>query len=340
MSLYVDIEKRLGAFHLRSKLEAQNCTTALLGASGCGKSMTLKCIAGIVAPDRGRIVLNGRILFDSEKKVNLPPQQRRVGYLFQQYALFPNMTVEQNILCGIRGSSKAEKKRILSEKLRMFRLEEMEKKYPVQLSSGQQQRVALARILCSEPEAILLDEPFSALDIFLKWNLEIELSELLADFQGPIIWVSHDRDECYRNCPKVCVMENGVTGAVTDIDDMIHHPATVSAAQLAGCKCFLAAEPCESGVLLPEWGLTLPMETDGKRFTTLAIPDDAVVLGGEIPCTVFRLVPEVERDIVLLQPRQSVADTPLMRLECEKNVRAEEGSDVTIHLQLEKLLLL
>ena len=189
MSLYVDIEKRLGAFRLQSKFEVADETLALLGASGCGKSVTLKCIAGIMTPDRGRIVLNGRVLFDSEKKIDLTPQQRRVGYLFQQYALFPNMTVEQNILCGIREGRRSEKRALAAEKLRMFRLEGLEKKYPAQLSGGQQQRVALARILCSEPQAILLDEPFSALDSYLKWNLELELSDLLAGFRGPILWV-------------------------------------------------------------------------------------------------------------------------------------------------------
>ena len=136
----------------------------LLGPSGCGKSVTLKCIAGIMTPDRGRIVLNGRVLFDSEKRTDLTPQQRRVGYLFQQYALFPNMTVEQNTLCGIRAGSRSEKRALAAEKLRMFRLEGLEKKYPAQLSGGQQQRVALARILCSEPQAILLDEPFAGVD--------------------------------------------------------------------------------------------------------------------------------------------------------------------------------
>ena len=240
MSLYVDIEKRLGAFRLKSKFEVADETLALLGASGCGKSMTLKCIAGIVTPDRGRIVLNGRVLFDSEKKIDLTPQQRRVGYLFQQYALFPNMTVEQNILCGIRAGSRSEKRSLAAEKLRMFRLEGLEKKYPAQLSGGQQQRVALARILCSEPQAILLDEPFSALDSYLKWNLELELSDLLAGFHGPILWVSHDLGECCRNCQKVCVMENGASSPVTDTETLVRHPATQSAARLTGWRCAAA----------------------------------------------------------------------------------------------------
>ena len=154
--------------------------------------MTLKCIAGIEKPDRGTITLDGRVLFDSEKHINLTPQQRRVGYLFQQYALFPNMTAAQNILCGIRTGSRAEKKEKLAALLRTFRLEGLEKKLPAQLSGGQQRRVALARILASEPQAILLDEPFSALDSYLKWELEFELGELLGAFDGPILWVSHE----------------------------------------------------------------------------------------------------------------------------------------------------
>ena len=145
MSLSVDIEKKVGAFHLRCAFEAENETMALLGASGCGKSMTLRCIAGILRPDRGKIVLNGRTLFDSEKHINLPPQKRRVGYLFRQHALFPNMTVLQNIRCGVRSGSRAEKRRRAEEKLRRFRLEGLEKKYPAQLSGEQQQRMAPRR---------------------------------------------------------------------------------------------------------------------------------------------------------------------------------------------------
>ena len=342
MSLCVDIEKKLGAFRLRAQFEAQDGATALLGASGCGKSVTLKCIAGIMTPDCGRIVLGGRVLFDSEKKIDLPPQQRRVGYLFQQYALFPNMTVEQNILCGIRREHKAQKRELLAEKIRMFQLEGLEKKHPAQLSGGQQQRVALARILSSEPEAILLDEPFSALDSYLKWNLELELADLLALFGGPVLWVSHDLDECYRNCGSVCVMEDGKTGAVTGMDEMIRRPESVSAARLAGCKNFLAAVEKNGAVYLPEWGMALPVDAKGKTFTTLGIPDHAVALSvsGALCCTLCRVISGVEQDILLLRPEHCGEDAPALRIAAARKNSLRAGETVCVALDAEKLLLL
>ncbi len=304
MSLVVDIEKKLGGFTLHSRFETGSGTMALLGASGCGKSVTLKCIAGIMTPDRGRIVLDGETLFDSEKRIDLPPQQRRVGYLFQQYALFPHMTVAQNIQCGIRTGSRAEKQRCASEQLRRFRLEGMDRKYPAQLSGGQQQRVALARILASEPRAILLDEPFSALDSFLKWNLELELSDLLADFTGPILWVSHDLGECYRNCRSVCVMENGMSTPVTDMETLVRHPATAGTARLAGCRNFLPAVRCDGGVRLDGWGITLPLQAAAERVT-VAVPDAAVAVGeGAHMARVCRVIRDLNAVRVVLCPAQ------------------------------------
>ena len=239
MSLSVDIEKKLGAFHLRSQFEAPDETMALLGASGCGKSMTLKCIAGIVTPDRGRIVLGGRVLFDSEKKINLPPQQRRVGYLFQQYALFPNMSVEQNILCGIRSGDKAEKRRVLVEKIRMFRLEGLEKKHPAQLSSGQQQRVALARILCSEPEAILLDEPFSALDAKIRQQMREELKKIQSDLGITVVFVTHDQEEAMSLSHRIVVMNKGKFEQIGTPTEIYDKPATRHVASFIGEMNFI-----------------------------------------------------------------------------------------------------
>lgn len=209
MSLSVDIEKKLGAFHLRSQFEAPDETMALLGASGCGKSMTLKCIAGIVTPDRGRIVLGGRVLFDSEKKINLPPQQRRVGYLFQQYALFPNMSVEQNILCGIRSGDKAEKRRVLAEKIRMFRLEGLEKKHPAQLSGGQQQRVALARTLNQNPKIILADEPVASLDPITAKQVMQDFVRINKEYKISILLNIHHVDLALKYCDRVIGIRAG-----------------------------------------------------------------------------------------------------------------------------------
>ena len=183
MSLTVDMKKKLGSFELETKFEAENGVTCLLGPSGCGKSMTLKCIAGIEKPDEGRIELDGTVLFDSKKGINLPPQKRMVGYMFQNYALFPNMTVRQNILCGMRHiKDKAEKEARLNKYVSMFRLEGLENHRPAQLSGGQAQRTALARIMVSDPKLLLLDEPFSALDAHLRDKLMIEMRDVLARF--------------------------------------------------------------------------------------------------------------------------------------------------------------
>ena len=330
MSLLIDIEKRLGSFHLQVQLQAQDEVTALSGASGCGKSMTLKCIAGIVTPDRGRIVLNDRVLFDSAAHIDLPPQRRRMGYLFQNYALFPTMTVEKNILCAIPGS-KTEKGAALSDAVRRFRLEGLEKKYPAQLSGGQQQRVALARILCSEPQAILLDEPFSALDSYLKWNLELELSDLLAGFHGPILWVSHDLGECCRNCQKVCVMENGASSPVTDTETLVRHPATQSAARLTGCRNFLPVRRCEGGVRLDGWDILLPLHAVGER-ATVAVPDGAITVeGGTHTARVSRVIRDLNATAVVLRAAEA-PDAPPLCVVLPEGVRAAEGDTLSFSL--------
>lgn len=337
MSLVVDIEKKLGSFTLRSKFETGSGTMALLGASGCGKSVTLKCIAGIMTPDRGHIILDGETLFDSEKHINLPPQKRRVGYLFQQYALFPNMTVLQNIRCGIRSGSRAEKRRRAEEKLRRFQLEGLEKKYPAQLSGGQQQRTALARILASEPRAILLDEPFSALDGFLKWNLELELSDLLSDFTGSILWVSHDLGECRRNCQTVCVMENGISGEITDMDTLLRHPATVGAARLTGNTNFLPAAACSGGVKLDGWNIVLPLKAEAET-ATVVIPEGVIALGeGTHTALVDRVIRDLNGSVVLLRPADG-GNAPFLRVRVPENAAPGERTTAAFNILADKCL--
>ena len=223
MALLVDIEKTLGSFHLQVQLEAGDEVLGLCGNSGCGKSLTLRCIAGVENPDRGRIILNGVTLFDSEKHINLSPQKRRTGLLFQNYALFPNMTVRQNIRAGTLRDQQTEEERSrkVSELMESFGLSELSGHYPRQLSGGQQQRTALARILVSEPQILMLDEPFSALDSELKFHLEAEVREVIRRFGKTVILVSHDRGEAYRLSDRIAMMCDGRTEKILSKEEWL-----------------------------------------------------------------------------------------------------------------------
>ncbi len=236
-SLQVEIQKQMKGFSLDVAFTASQGCLGILGPSGCGKSMTLKSIAGIVRPDRGRILLENRVLYDSERRIDMPPRKRKVGYLFQNYALFPNMTVEQNIAVGLgsQGRSDAGKEKVarMAEK---FRLEGLEKRYPRQLSGGQQQRVALARILAYEPDVLLLDEPFSAMDAHLREGLRLELRKVLKNYRGITVLVTHDRDEAYQLCDRILLLNEGKVLTQGDTKAVFADPGTVQAARMTGCK--------------------------------------------------------------------------------------------------------
>ncbi len=208
--LTVDIEKRLDRFTLKARFSCSGEPLALFGASGAGKSMTLKCIAGIEKPDRGYIELNGNVLFDSEKHINLPPQKRKVGYLFQDYALFPDMTVSQNIATGLTRYRGKEKTAKINEFISRFHLDGLESKRPATLSGGEKQRVALARIFASAPDVLLLDEPFSSLDSYLKLELLPYIKNIIKDFKGESILVTHNIDEVLYLCDHAAPINNGV----------------------------------------------------------------------------------------------------------------------------------
>lgn len=256
MSLIVDIEKDFGSFSLKVNIEQENGVLGFLGESGCGKSMTLKCIAGIVKPDKGKIILNGRVLFDSEKKINLPPQERQVGYLFQNYALFPHMTIRENIEIGLLNLHKNEKDKVVKEYLRKMKLEGFENRYPHQLSGGQQQRIAFARALAYKPEILLLDEPFSALDNHLKSSMENELIEILKDYQGSIVYVTHDIDECYRICDDIVVFNRGLAMNKREKSQLFNHPMTLTEANITGCKNISEIDIInEEKVFAKNWGI-------------------------------------------------------------------------------------
>lgn len=273
MSLHVDIKKRLGSFVLESAFEQDGGVLGLLGASGCGKSMTLKCIAGIEKPDEGRIVLDGRVLYDSAARVNLPPQQRQVGYLFQNYALFPNMTVRQNIAVGLhREKDRRKRERELEDAIHLFQLNGLENHRPYQLSGGQQQRVALARILVNRPQLLMLDEPFSALDSHLRLRLQMELKERLGTFGRDVLMVTHSRDEAYHMCGRIAVMESGKIKIVKETKELFADPESICAAAITGCKNIASARKIgEYEVEVPEWGIRLT--------TAKPVRDDVTAVG-------------------------------------------------------------
>ncbi|RNC29422.1 MAG: Fe(3+) ions import ATP-binding protein FbpC [Candidatus Dichloromethanomonas elyunquensis] len=237
--LEVSIEKTLGNFTLQSSFTSGNGVLGILGSSGCGKSMTLKCVAGLYAPDKGTIRLNGKELFNTETKVNVLPRHRNIGYVFQNYALFPHLTVYKNIAYGVRHPDKTKRHELVTEMISKMQLGGHEKQYPSQLSGGQQQRVALARTLITEPELLLLDEPFSALDSHVKQILEKELlSVIKKNFHGIVLLVTHNIEEAYRLCDRILVFDRGKSVQIGEKQEIIRFPATISAARITGCKNF------------------------------------------------------------------------------------------------------
>ncbi len=259
MSLEVKIKKKLKGFVLDVELQVEKGNLGILGASGSGKSMTLKCIAGTETPDQGRIVLNSRVLFDSSKGINLKPQDRNVGFLFQNYALFPHKTVEENIGIGLKGDWNQIRGKV-KEIMVLFHLSDLAAKYPGQLSGGQQQRVAIARSLIREPEIMMLDEPFSALDAHLRDHMQIEVMEYLSNYKGEVIMVSHSRDEVYRMCDQLMIVESGNSIHSGKTKDIFESPIYKNVAQLTGCKNFSEVIYMENGYLdLKDWDIRLKL---------------------------------------------------------------------------------
>ena len=341
MALFADIEKRLGNFTLSVKLETGDGVRALLGASGCGKSMTLKCIAGIETPDRGRIVLDGVTLYDSEKKIDLPPQKRRVGYLFQQYALFPNMTVQKNIAAGARG--RADAAEAVRAAIAAMHLEDCAQKRPHQLSGGQQQRTALARILVNEPRMLLLDEPFSALDSHLRFAMEQEVRGVIRKFGGTVLLVSHDRDEVFRLSDEIAVMYAGHVDVQGAREKIFRRPQTRNAAMLTGCKNISRIEKRdETHARALDWGLdvTFSAPIGDARYAGIRMHDvRAAKAGAGILCRVSSVVENPFSFTVFLEPPGGAA-VPL-GWEMEKKVwNAIAADEIAVALPPEHVLAL
>jgi len=292
----VRAEKRLKGFNLSVEFNSRGKTTALFAPSGSGKSLTLRAIAGLLRPDGGRIELRGKTLFDSERGINLPPQKRRVGFLFQDYALFPHMSVYENVAYG------AKEKRLVEELLKLFQIEEIRDRYPDQISGGQKQRVAFARALASRPELLLLDEPFSALDRSLKEELYGELRRIQEIYDLPAVIVSHDFDEVFNLADWLVVMEEGRTLQEGRPEEVFFSPNSVRTARLLGHRSFIEGRVREAGrwtlVELPSGKLLKCRRGDfrpGERVLISILPFSLALSFTEESNRVRVLIKRVER---------------------------------------------
>lgn len=322
MALYVDIFKKLNHFQLSVEFEINGERLALLGASGSGKSFTLKCIAGIEIPDQGQIILDGKVLFDSKKKINIRPQQRNVGFLFQSFALFPNMTVYENIRCVVKDVNIKKKEQVL-RLLKLFQLEEVSKLLPRQISGGQQQRVALARLIASKPQIFLLDEPFSALDPHLRWGLEQELSVFLKEQNHNTLFVSHESKEAYRICDKIAVMDNGKIVELEKKCSIFNNPKTLQTAKLLGIKNISPIKKLDDYKVIAEYfglEITITKKVDFKA-SWIGIPPDRIIVtdkptGAEntFKGKVIQVIEEVDRKTLLIQNTQPFSDDKIQNI--------------------------
>jgi molybdate transport system ATP-binding protein len=327
--LVCNITKNLNGFSLDVNFTTRPGVTSLLGASGSGKSMTLRCIAGISKPDQGRIELNGITLFDSEKKINLPPQKRNTGFLFQDYALFPNMTVQHNIMTGAKNKTTREKQTTAEELAEAFHIAPHLHKYPYQLSGGEKQRCALARILAGSPDILMLDEPFGALDSHLRWALELELAETFKHFHKPVLYVSHNRDEIYRLCDNIIIISGGRNEASGEKWEIFKNPQTVQAARVTGCKNIAAVSINGTRVSMPDWGIEFESANMPKDINFIGIRANHIVpasvaqkedIAAAFP---FEIVNEIEDTFTcILMVRKRGTDLPVIRWEMPKKDRA------------------
>ncbi len=280
MSVDINIKKDLGNFKLDIEWKSESKRIGILGASGSGKSLTLKSIAGIETPDDGFIKTDGRVLFDKGKKINIIPQKRKTGYMFQSLALFENMSVEKNIKAGA-GKYADEKTRDIMDK---FGLADKASLFPSQLSQGQKQRTALARIIASEPDTILLDEPFSSLDRHIRDEVQTSLIDMLKNFKGTVITVSHSFDEIYALCDELIVIDKGRVCACGKTEDIFSKPPNRVSAMLTGWENIAFAESREDCIYIPDWDIKLPLYKKDVSYAAIRSNSFSLTDKGDMLC--------------------------------------------------------
>ena len=272
--LKVELKRKLLDFSLNVAFSVDGETLGILGPSGSGKTMTLLCIAGLIRPDSGFIQLNDRVLLDSSHKVNLPSKARNVGLVFQNYALFPHLTAGENIAYGIRNRSREEVNHRVQVLIKNMDLDGLQNRYPQQLSAGQQQRVAVARALAPEPEILLLDEPFSALDSLTKEQLEMQILDLRQFYKGHIILVTHDLAEAYRLSSRIAVYDAGKIAQCDLKEKLISSPVNQKVARITRFRNFMDGvitdiKDKQVSVTVPGLGTNVRVAANGHRNLAL-----------------------------------------------------------------------
>ena len=326
MEFHAEFAAVRGNFSLEVKLEPRTARVGVLGESGAGKSMTLRAVAGLLTPRSGRIAMDGRVLFDSAVGINLPARERRTGYVFQNYALFPHRTVAENIGFGLAHLAAGERDTRVRALLARMHLEGLEGRYPQQLSGGQQQRVALARALATGPQILLLDEPLSALDFHVRSLVEKELLDALAEFHGVTLYVSHNLEEVYRLCDEILVLARGRALAFGQKEEIFRRPPSVEVARLTGCKNVSRARTLDGeGIEALDWGLRLRIKQQrtqvqhvGIRAFHLAFADQP---GAEnvFPCTLLESTETPFRRTVYLRLESAQGNGPHLQAEVMKD---------------------
>lgn len=246
MGVKVDLKKRYSeaevkrkksikkAFTLDVSFEMKNELVVLFGPSGSGKTTLFKCISGITEPDSGKITVGNKVYFDKDQKINLPIQKRNLGYVFQNYTLFPHMNVRKNIEHGLKEWDKEEREKRVMEMLNLLHIEELENRYPSQLSGGQKQRVALARALAPMPGILLLDEPFSALDMKIRTRLAEKIKNLQNKIGIPLLFITHNLEEVFLLADRIIILHDGKIQQFGTLEEIFYHPENLHVAELTG----------------------------------------------------------------------------------------------------------
>jgi ABC-type sulfate/molybdate transport systems ATPase subunit len=325
MALEVEIEKQLPGFTLSTAFTAGGEPLGVLGGSGAGKTMTLRCVAGLETPTRGRIVLDGRVLFDSARGIDLRSRERRIGLLFQNYALFPHLTVAENVAFGLQQTPRAARAARVAEELARMQLAELASRYPHELSGGQQQRVALARALVIDPAALLLDEPFSALDTHLRSQLERQLLETLGGYRGVTLYVTHNIEEAYRIASNLLILSEGRVMACGPKQEILRWPPNSTTARLTGCKNISRARSISADTVEAlDWGCRL------RAGRAIAAP--AAYVG--IRAHHIRFVADASAENTFPCWRVRTSETPF-RMTVYLRLGAPPGASAEPHLQAE-----